>query len=119
PMPALPEPAFATCRWCGDAVPPGSERCPRCGEPDPIPPDRVASLGPWARRRFRLLQGARVGVVVAVVVALVVLLGQAAFTPAPVAADPLTQSRVMTIPAGGYGEIGGDVTGSDYIQGNY
>lgn len=117
PDPVAPE--FSTCRVCGDAVPPTAKLCPTCGSGTPIREDQVGGLTGGRRRRFQFLKYARIAVVAAVALSLVVLLLQAAFTPAPVAADPLTQSSTRTVAPGHVDVISGDITGGDYIQGNY
>lgn len=116
---ASPVPGFGTCRRCGDAVPPGATRCPICGEGDPIRAGQEATLTGAARRRYRVLRWGRTIVVVGVVVLLAALMVQAAVTPAPVAANPLSQTSVLSIPAGKFAFIQGWITGADYIQGNY
>jgi hypothetical protein len=104
---------------CGDAVPPTAVQCPTCGASDPIRPGQVHGLTGRRKQRFRLLQIGRVVVVIGIVASLVVLLAQAAFTPAPIAADPLTQTSTLHISPGRFDVITGSITGADYIQGNY
>jgi hypothetical protein len=119
PAAPVPQGTYATCRMCGDIVPPDAATCPICGTDRPIRRADEAGLTGWRKKRFRLIQVARVSVVLAVVVLLAGLMIQAALTPAPVAADPLTETSVLTAVPGGYEAISGDVTGADYIQGNY
>lgn len=119
PSPAPAPATFGTCRYCGDAVPPDALTCPICGSDRPIRADDEAGLKGSSKHRFRFLQVGRTVVVVGVVVLLAVLMIQAAFTPAPVAANPLTESNTYVVPAGGYTSLGGYITGADYIQGNY
>jgi hypothetical protein len=117
--PETPTPEYGTCRVCGDAVPPGAATCPICGSKDPIRAEQVSSLRGAKEHRFKLLKYGRVTVVVAVVVGLTVLLIQAALTPPPVADNPLTQTSTLTVAPGQFLEIAGEITGADYIQGNY
>jgi hypothetical protein len=117
--PAVAPAPYGTCRYCGDAVPPESLTCPICGSTDPIRARDEALLKGRGKSRFRVLQVGRSVVVVAVVVLLAVLMIQAAFTPPPVADNPLTQTNTYVVAPGGYISLGGYITGADYIQGNY
>ncbi|HTT26112.1 MAG TPA: hypothetical protein VMH90_04015 [Thermoplasmata archaeon] len=117
--PEDPRPEYGTCRVCGDAVPPGAATCPICGASDPIRADQIPELRGARKHRFRLLQYGRSVVVIAVVVGLALLLVQAAFTPPPVANNPLTQQTTLTVAPGHFLEIAGAITGADYIQGNF
>src|SRR5579862_5506604 len=112
-------PEYGTCRLCGDAVPPGAEKCPICGQADPIRAGQSAVLKGRAKRRFDLIRWGRATVVVGVVAMLAVLMVQAVLTPAPVAANPFSQSMTVTIAPGHFVLLQGFITGADYIQGNY
>src|SRR5215469_18796115 len=89
---------YGTCRLCGDAVPPGAARCPICGQADPIRAGQEGGLDRPDRRHYRLVRYGRATVVVGVIAMLVVLMVQAVLTPAPVAANPLTETSVLTVP---------------------
>jgi len=116
----MPDPsAFATCRTCGDAVPPELSMCPTCGASASIPAREEDRLVGGARRRFRTLKLGRIVVVSAVAVGLAAVLIQAAFSSPPVAADPLTQSGTFTVTPGNFTTLSGDIVGADWIQGNY
>ena len=115
-----PSAVWATCRTCGGVVPPGGAACPTCGETRPaIRPSEIRRLPPRLRRRVRLLQFARVGVVLAVVVGLVYAIGSAAWTGAPTFPDPLTTRGTLAVSAGNYSYLSGLITGEEYVDGNY
>ncbi|MGI0053727.1 MAG: hypothetical protein ACREC5_03190 [Thermoplasmata archaeon] len=117
----MTEPAgslWTTCATCGDATPPGAEKCPTCGKEAPSAAEK-ASPGATATRRFRIHRGLRIVVIVAVAVALTGVFGWAVLTGPPIAADPLTANWNFTIGAGNFTYISGQVTGGDYITGNF
>lgn len=110
---------FVTCPLCGDASPPGSVRCRTCGATTLLQPGQEKGLPPKQKRWYTWVRWGRILVIVAVVGLLGALMVQAAFTPAPIAADPLTQNSTNVVPPGGVWVLNGAITGSDYIQGNY
>ncbi len=121
-MPAdapTPEGPFTTCPFCGEANPPGLKKCRICGQNGLLTTGAPVTLPKRQRRWYYLVRYGRIAVVAAVAIGLGVLMLQAALTPAPIAADPLTQSSTLTAPAGSYVELSGAITGGDYIQGNY
>ncbi len=71
------------------------------------------------RRRIQLTSGLRTLIVVGVAVALAYSLVAAVLAGSPNIPDPLTTSGAYWIGAGNYTAISGNVTGGDYIQGNY
>ncbi|MCI4349247.1 MAG: hypothetical protein L3J93_03395 [Thermoplasmata archaeon] len=111
--------AWGTCTLCGDAMPPTAASCPTCGHPAPARSLGVQVLPPRSRSRLRLVQSLRGLIIVGAAVGLSYLMVSAAFTPPPVAADPLTTRAVWTIAPGGFASLAGSVTGADYIVGNY
>lgn len=117
--PPSSSPTYGTCRYCGDAVPPNAATCPICGSADPIRAGQESHLNPKDRRRFQLLRIGRVGVVLAVVGLLAVLMVQAVLTPAPVAANPLTETQTLKVAPGRFVLVQGWITGADYIEGNF
>ena len=110
---------YGTCRLCGDAVPPGASKCPICGQEDPIRAGEETRLKGRAKRRFQVLKFGRTSLVAIVIVGLALLTIQAAITPAPVAANPLTETQVLSIAPGKFALIQGYITGADYIEGNF
>ncbi len=117
---AAPEQPWGTCTYCGDPYPPGGKRCPTCGNVGYVRgPDDARALPSKQRRRLRIVQGFRLFIIVGVVVLLSYLMVSAAITPPTTVADPLTTSGTWTIAAGNYSVLSGNVTGADYIIGNY
>ncbi len=114
---APPAPAWGTCPLCGDAYPPNASKCPTCGEPlagGPRPRRPLLGI-----RRPTALRSARALLVAVVVVGLAFALVGAIWSGPPVLADPLTTSGTYTIGPGNFTILQGQVTGEDYITGNF
>lgn len=110
---------WKTCRVCGDAVPPEAAQCPTCGAPGALAPSEVAGLPRRTRWRVVSTRGLRALVVVAVVVGIGYFLISAVWTGPASFPDPLTTQGSYTLAAGRYVALVGDITGEDYIVGNY
>lgn len=117
--PSTPDPTWGVCRFCGVAVMAGASRCGICGAADPLPAAEVARAPRPVRRWVRLTHGLRVMAVVVVVVGLAYALISAELSGPPKVPDPLTTSGVYTISAGRYYLLTGEVTGGDFVVGNY
>jgi len=117
--PSTAESTWGVCRFCGVAVAAGAEHCGICGAADPLPASQVAQAPRPVRRWVRLTHGLRVLVVVVVIVGLAYALVPAALSGPPKVADPLTTSGVYSISASHYALIVGNVTGGDFVVGNY
>jgi hypothetical protein len=118
-MPATEPAVWGTCRFCGAAVRPGAANCTLCGEGSPIPAGALASAPAPVRRRVRLTHGLRTLIVVVAAVGLAYLMISTALSGPPNVVDPLTTSGVYTIGPGNYTLISGDVTGGDFVVGNF
>ena len=117
-----PEPApgtWGSCAFCGVAVPAGAIKCGICGADHPIPAGKVASAPKRVRRRIKLTATLRSLIVVAVAVGLAYTLIAAVLSGPPVVPDPLTTTGAYTLGPGNFTVISGNITGGDYIQGNY
>lgn len=111
---------WGACRFCGVAVPPQARQCPICGAGDPIAAVDVARAPAPVRRRLRLTAVLRSAAVVAVVVGLVYAVVPAVLSGPPVlTGDPLTTQGAYAIGAGNYTVIFGEITGGDYVIGNF
>jgi hypothetical protein len=109
---------WGTCPTCGDATPPGARTCPTCGKERPAGTPAVPTE-PKLIRRLKLHRGLRVFLVVAVVVGLIGAMGLALEQGPPAAPDPLTNTWVYTVAPGNYSVFSGNITGGDYISGNF
>lgn len=120
-MPELVDPAakWGECAFCGNAVPPTSTICPICGAGDPVRSGTIGGAPRKVRRRLKLLGALRVLIVVGVVVVLAYLVVQPVLSGPPVIADPLTTSGTYVIGAGNYTVLAGEVSGEDFITGNF
>ncbi|MGA8302171.1 MAG: emp24/gp25L/p24 family protein [Thermoplasmata archaeon] len=107
------------CGFCGVAVPEGAAKCPICGATDLVPAGRVAAAPKSIRRRIRWTATLRSVIVVGAALALAYTLVAAVLAGPPTVPDPLTTSGSYLIGPGNYTVISGNITGGDYIQGNY
>ncbi len=118
--PSDPSPGtWGACQFCGVAVPPGSPTCPICGAANPVPAAALPSASRRVRRRIRLTGAFRTIIVVTVVVGLAYALISAVIAGPPVVADPLTTAASYTIGPGNFTVIAGNITGGDYVVGNW
>ncbi len=111
--------AWGTCAFCGDPYPPNGPKCPTCGHREPVPPEGGKALPTKERRHLRWVQGVRLSLVIGAIVVLSYLMITAAFTPPAAVSDPLTTSGSRTVGPGNYTVLSGDITGDDYVVGNY
>jgi len=117
---AAPDPtAWRTCRVCGGAVPADERICPTCGQSSSVATDQIGSLPTGPRRRLRVVQLARVFIVVGVAAGLAWAIASAVYTGPPTIADPLTTTGTYTIGPGNFTYLAGAITGEDYVDGNY
>ncbi len=114
---AAPSTPWGTCTFCGDAVPPGADKCPTCSAPVAGPGKPLS--GAKKARRLRLHRGLRVFLVAIVAVVLLGSLAYALYTGPPVAAAPLSGTWTFHLSPGRSAVIAGAVTGGDYITGNF
>lgn len=117
--PPRPPAGWRTCVSCGDALLAGDARCPTCGSDRVVQEGEVGTLPRSARYRFKALRNLRVLAIVVAILALGYVLVDAVRNGPPTYADPLTTKGAYVIPAGNYTYLSGNVTGEDYIVGNY
>ncbi|HTP54563.1 MAG TPA: hypothetical protein VML94_06365 [Thermoplasmata archaeon] len=109
--------AWGSCRFCGVAVPPGAAHCEICGADHPVP---AGTRAPRAvRHRIRWTAALRTFLVVGVVLGLAYTIIDAEWTGPPNVADPLTTAGVHVIPVGTEYVLAGDISGGDYVIGNF
>ena len=120
-MPDLtaPDPTWGMCRFCAVAVPPGAKTCTECGAPDPIASRDLPKVRGSLRRRLRAVNFMRSLIVVGVVAGLAYLMISLVVTGPPVVNDPLDTSGTYTIGPGNFTVISGEITGGDYVVGNF
>jgi hypothetical protein len=116
---ASPDVTWGSCRYCGTAVAPGAAACAICGEDKPVRAGSMASAPRSVRRRVAFTNGLRAIVVIAVAVALAYTLLDAVLTGPPNVPDPLTTAGVYSLGPGATEFLSGNVTGGDYIVGNF
>jgi hypothetical protein len=117
---AAPNPsAWGACRFCGVAVAAGAQRCGICGADRPVAAGGLTDAPRNVRRRVRWTAALRTIVVIGVAVGLTYTIVGAVLSGPPNVADPLTTSGVYAISAGQYMVLSGDITGGDYVVGNY
>ncbi len=93
--------------------------CPECGAPEPIASVELPKVRGRVRRRLQTLNLLRTLIVVAVAVGLAYTMLSLVLTGPPNVPDPLTTSGSYTIGAGNFTVISGEITGGDYVQGNF
>jgi hypothetical protein len=71
------------------------------------------------RRRIQLSATVRSVIVIGAVIALAYAMVGAVLSGPPVVADPLTTQASYVIGPGNYTVLSGNITGGDYVQGNY
>jgi hypothetical protein len=117
---AEPSPGtWGSCSFCGGAVPPDARVCPICGADRPVRAGEITHAPKRVRRRIVFTSTLRSVIVVGVVIALAYALISAALTGPPVVPDPLTTAGTYVLGPGNYTVLSGNITGGDYIQGNY
>jgi hypothetical protein len=118
--PAAPTSAtWGACRYCSVAVPPGAKICPICGAADPISAAELPKVSKVQRRRLQATGIFRSFIVVAVCLGLGYSMISLVFQGAPTIPDPLTTSGYYTIAPGNYTLIEGEITGGDFVIGNF
>ena len=111
---------WGTCRFCGVAVPAGAVRCRECGADQPVSAAELPHVPKKLRLRLRLLRFLRTAVVIAVVVALLYAILPAVLQgPLVLSDDPLTTSGTYVLGPGNSTVISGEITGGDYVVGNF
>jgi hypothetical protein len=110
---------WGACSFCGGAFPPSARTCPICGADRPVRAGQLAKAPKRVRRRIQLSGTLRSVIVVGAVIALAYALIAAVLSGPPIVADPLTTSGAYVLGPGNYTVISGNITGGDYIQGNY
>jgi hypothetical protein len=117
---SAPEQKWGSCAFCGDAVPPDAKICPTCGFEQGTPAQRAeAGRTRPARQRAALLRWLRILVVVGIVGAIGWAIISAEISGPTTFSDPLTGTWTLTVQPGGWGFIAGNITGEDYITGNF
>jgi len=111
---------WGTCPFCGVAVPAGAAKCPECDDAHPLSPSELRAAPKSVRRRVKLTGLLRTMIVVGVIVGLAYLMISAVWQGPPVlTGDPLTTSAAYLVGPGNYTVISGEITGGDYVVGNY
>lgn len=117
---SVPGGRWGSCTFCGDAVPPDAKMCPTCGKEQGTPAQRAAeALRAPVRRRATALRWLRILVVVAVIGGIGYAIISAEISGPTTFADPLTGSWTLNVQPGGWGLIAGNITGEDYVTGNF
>ncbi len=111
---------WGACRFCGVAVAAGARHCEICGADAPVRAEEIPHASPKVRWRLRWTGALRTVIVVGVVVLLTYSLLSAVTTGPPVlTTDPLTTAGTYTLAPGNFTFIWGEITGGDYVLGNF
>ena len=118
--PKPPSTDWGICRFCGVAVAPGATNCGICGADHPLSAAEAANPPAKVRRWLRLTGALRTIIIVTVVLGLAYAILSAELSGPPnLTSDPLTTAGTYTIGPGNYTVIFGDITGGDYVTGNF
>lgn len=102
------------------AVSPGATKCDICGAEGPLSAQEARNSPQKVRRWLRLTGAFRVLIIVTVIVGLSYAIVSAELSGPPnLQGDPLTTTGTYTIGPGNYTVISGDITGGDYVTGNF
>lgn len=116
---ASPGTAWGSCRYCGTAVAPGASVCGLCGADRPIRAADLSTAPASVRRRISLFNGLRAAIIIGLAVALAWALIEAVATGPPNVPDPLTTQGTYSVAPGSIPILTGEVTGGDYVVGNF
>lgn len=119
PTPPPPDSTWGACSFCAVAVPPGATQCPICGAANPIRASQMTTVSRSQRRRLRATGAFRSLIVIAVSLGLAYTMISLVIQGPPVVADPLTTDGLYTIGPGDSTIISGEITGGDYVLGNF
>lgn len=113
-------PEWGICQFCGVAVAPGAEKCGICGAANPLSSSEAARSPKKVRRWLALTKAFRILVVIAVIGGLAyAILSAEVSGPPSLTGDPLTTAGSYTLGPGNFTVISGEITGGDYITGNF
>jgi hypothetical protein len=110
---------WGACRFCGVAVPSGAKTCEICGAEAPLSAAELRTAPRSVRRRLAWTGLLRSLVVVVVIAGLGYAIVSAVLTGPPNVPDPLTTSGAYTLAPGAETVISGEITGGDYVVGNF
>lgn len=115
-----PNVEWGACRFCGVAVRAGASQCGICGADHPLSAAEAAQAPPKLRRRLRLTGTLRTLIVLTVVLGLAYAIISAVLSgPPSLPGDPLSTAGTYKIGPGNFTTLSGDITGGDYVIGNY
>jgi hypothetical protein len=111
---------WGACRFCGVAAPEGATKCPICGAEYPLSAKEVRTAPRALRRRLKLTGLLRTVIVVAAIGGVAYAIVSAEVQGPPVlTGDPLTTAGTYVIGPLNYTLLWGEVTGGDYVVGNF
>jgi hypothetical protein len=119
PAPTPPDPTWGVCSFCAVAVAPGATTCGICGAEEVIRATELRRVSRRQRRRTQATNVFRSLIVVAVALGLGYSLISVVLTGQPNIPDPLTTSAFYTIAPGNFTFLNGNITGGDFIIGNF
>ncbi len=111
--------AWGACRFCGVAVPSGAKECEICGAAAPLSAAEIRTAPRAVRRRLAMTGVLRAFIVVAVIGGLGYAIVSAVLAGPPNVPDPLTTAGTYTLAPGGITILSGEITGGDFVVGNF
>ena len=114
------QPEWGTCQFCGVAVASGAAKCGICGAANPLSAGQETRAPRKVRRWIRLTHALRTVIVLTVVLGLAYAILSAVLSgPPTLSTDPLTTAGTYTITPQNYTVLSGEITGGDYVTGNF
>lgn len=114
-----PEGVWGSCPSCAGAVPPGATVCPECAADGAVPAGKLPAAPASTRHRFLAMRVLRVIALVAGVSVIAWAMITPALSGPPNVSDPLTTHGMYAIAPGGSTVLSGNITGGDYVVGNF
>jgi hypothetical protein len=116
---AAPDLTWGVCGFCAVAVAPGATTCGICGAENVLRAAQIATASRRQRRRLQMTNVFRSFIVLVVVLGLGYTMISLVVQGQPNVPDPLTTSGYYAIAPGNYTFLSGNITGGDFVLGNF
>ncbi len=117
---AIPGPGtWGACPSCAAAVPPGATVCPECQADGTVAAAEIRTAPRSTRHRLLAMRLLRATAIVAGIAVVAWAMIVPALSGPPNVSDPLTTSGTYSIAPGASTVLSGNITGGDYVVGNF
>jgi hypothetical protein len=110
---------WGSCPSCAGAAPPGATVCPECAAVGVVPAGALPAAPASTRHRLLAMRVLRVVVLVAGVSVVAYAMITPVLSGPPNVSEPLTTEGTYTITPGASTVLSGNITGGDYVIGNF